>query len=44
MSTTVGYRPGHPMTMTFDPTPDQKPKKGNGDLVVAMAHELGMFR
>jgi hypothetical protein len=41
MVSTVGYRPGQTMTMTFDPKPATK--KGNGDPVVGMAHELGMF-
>jgi hypothetical protein len=42
MATTVGYRPGDQMTMTFDPNPSTK--KGNGNYVVGMAHELGTFR
>jgi hypothetical protein len=41
MGTTVGYRPGQEMTMKFDPNPSEK--VGNGNLVVAMAHELGML-
>jgi hypothetical protein len=39
MATTVGYRPGQEMTLKFDPNPSEK--VGNGNLVVAMAHELG---
>jgi hypothetical protein len=41
MATTVGYRPGDQMTMSFDPNPSKK--VGNGNIVVAMAHELGTF-
>jgi hypothetical protein len=42
MATTVGYRPGGGMKMQFDPDDSsKKPKKGNGDLKVSMAHELG---
>jgi hypothetical protein len=39
MATTPGYLPTGGMRMRFDPQPSSK--KGNGDIKLSMAHELG---